>query len=306
MAGTSTVTLWVIAGPTASGKSALGLELAEACNAEIVSCDSQQVYRHFDIGTAKPSIEEQRRVPHHLIDVAEPHELFSAARFQTMADQAIASIVAKGKKPIVVGGTGLYLRVLLHGVVAAPPADAALRLSLEQFANENGNAALHQRLQQVDADTAAELPVGDRLRVIRALEIFELTQIPASAHRKQHAFEAQRYRPRILVVDLPREQLYQRINERTHALFSSGLVDEVQRLVDKGFEDTAPMKSVGYVEALQVVKGTLSFGPAIELVAQRTRHYAKRQLTWFKKESGAQLVSAPVTVSVAKEFFSAE
>ncbi len=298
--------LWIIAGPTASGKTALGVEVALAADGEIISVDSQQVYRHFDIGTAKPSAQQRVQVRHHLIDCVEPGQQFSAAQFLSSADAAIADIVQRGKQPILVGGSGLYLRVLLHGVVAAPPKDATLRAELEAFADANGNEALHQRLAQVDTVSAAKLAAADRLRVIRALEIFELTGQPASARRAEHAFESQRYPFRLLVLDLNRPELYARIDARTEAMFQSGLLDEVKSLVASGHEHAAAMRSVGYAEALQVLRGELSLDDAKRLVAQRTRNYAKRQLTWFRKESHADFVKAPCPLLSALEFFTDE
>ncbi len=185
--------LTVIAGPTASGKSALALGLAGRLGAELVSADSQQVYRRFDIGTAKPTADELARVPHHLVSCVEPGDEFSAARFQRLADEAIADIHARGKRVVVVGGTGLYLRVLLRGVVEAPGSDEALRAQWTALAEREGNAALHAQLAKVDPASAARLPVGDRVRVIRALEIHALTGIAASTHRERHAFAEARY-----------------------------------------------------------------------------------------------------------------
>lgn len=279
--------LVVIAGPTASGKTALALEVAERLGAEIVSADSQQVYRHFDIGTAKPSAEELARVPHHLVSCVEPTELFSAARFAQLADEAIAGIHARGRRAVVVGGTGLYLRVLLHGVMPGPSRDEALRAELEALGDREGNEALHARLAAVDPASAAKHPVGDRVRIIRALEIHALTGRPASEQRTEHAFAARRYDYGLWVLNPDREQVYASINRRTEAMFAAGLVAETRDLVARGYREAAPMGAVGYAQALQVVEGALGEPQAIADVAQATRHYAKRQFTWFKKEQGA-------------------
>lgn len=279
--------LTVIAGPTASGKTALAIEVARRLGAEIVSADSQQVYRHFDIGTAKPSREELAAVPHHLVDVVEPTEDFSAARFGKLADAAIADIEARGRQVVVVGGTGLYLRVLLHGVMPGPSRDEALRQELEAFADREGDAALHARLAAVDPVTAAKHPVQDRLRVIRALEIHALTGRAASEHREEHAFAADRYPYRLFVLNPEREKVYAAINTRARKMFEAGLVAETRALVERGYRAAAPMRAVGYLQALQVVDGALTEEAAILDTAQATRHYAKRQLTWFKKEKGA-------------------
>ncbi len=287
------IDLVVIAGPTASGKTALAIEVAQRIGAEIISADSQQVYRHFDIGMAKPSPAELAAVPHHLVNVVEPTEDFSAARFGALADEAIAAIRARGKRVIVVGGTGLYLRVLLHGVMAAPSRDEALRQELEAFADEHGNAALHARLAAVDAVTAAKHPVADRLRVIRALEIHALTGKPASEHRQEHAFTEDRYPYQLWVLNPDRDAVYATINTRTQKMFDAGLIDETRRNVERGWRNTAPMRAVGYVQSLEVIDGTSSLSDAIADTAQATRKYAKRQFTWFKKEKGARHV-APV------------
>lgn len=285
--------LIVIAGPTASGKTGLALEVARRVGGEVVSADSQQVYRHFDIGTAKPSAAELASAPHHLVSCVDPLEDFSAARFQRLADEAIAGIVARGRRPVVVGGTGLYLRVLLHGVVAAPGRDEALRAALVALAEAEGDAALHARLEAVDPETARRLPVADRVRVIRALEIHAATGRPASEHRAAHAFEADRYRYALWVLDPPREALYAAIDARAAAMFRDGLVEETRALVARGYRDAAPMRAVGYAQALACLEGRLTEAEAIAQTARATRRYAKRQWTWFKRERGARFVQPP-------------
>jgi tRNA dimethylallyltransferase len=295
-----TVSLLVIAGPTASGKTALALELASSLGAEIVSADSQQVYRYFDIGTAKPSAKQLASVPHHLISCIDPMDPdFSAVRFAALADAAIADIAGRGKPVVVVGGTGLYLRVLLHGVVPGPARDETLRAELEAFADRQGNAALHARLMAVDPVTAAKHPVADRLRVIRALEIHAVTGRPASDQREAHAFAADRYSYELLVLTPEREALYAAINARTRAMFDGGLLEETQRLIERGYRAASAMRAVGYVQALDVIEGRLERGEAERQAAQATRHYAKRQLTWFRKERGA----VPLTLQQAREKF---
>ena len=285
--------LHVVCGPTASGKTGLAIELAQRLGAEIVGADSQQVYRYFDIGTAKPSAEQLAAVPHHLVSVVDPLEPFSAARYQALADEAIASIRSRGREVVVVGGTGLYVRVLLHGVIEAPPADEALRASLAALSDEE----LHARLAAVDPASAERLPLRDRVRAVRAIEIHALTGKPASASRSAHAFSARRHDYRLWVLEPEREAMYAAINARTKAMFSAGLVDEARALVARGYREAAPMQSVGYAQALQVIDGELGVERAIELAAQATRHYAKRQLTWFRKEQGAVFVKPPFSVA---------
>ncbi len=285
--------LVVLAGPTASGKTALALGLAERLGAEIVSADSQQVYRYFDIGTAKPSATELARVRHHLVSIAEPNERFSAAQFQRLADAAIADIRSRARRVLVVGGTGLYLRILLHGVISAPGANAKLRQQLEEEAARQGTAALHQRLAQVDPATAAAVKPTDLVRIIRALEIHESTGVPVSEQRQRHGFMDNRYPFALYVLSPPRDELYRAIVERAKAMFAGGLLDEVRSLVERGFRDAAPMRSVNYVQALAVVEGRMSLEEGIASAAQQARRYAKRQLTWFRKEAGARHLSPP-------------
>ena len=276
----------VIAGPTASGKTALAISTALEIGAEIVNADSQQVYRHFDIGTAKPSAEQLALVPHHVTSCIDPLADFSAAQYQRLADAAIADIVSRGRKVVVVGGTGMYVRILLHGVVDAPGSNSALRAELEK----HESSELHARLVVVDPVTAARLPVADRVRIIRALEIHQLTGVAASVHRAAHAFAPERYEHQLLVLNPDREKLYERINERTRRMFEvEGLLEETQRLVDQGYRESAPMRSVGYTQALACLDGQMSRAEAISDTAMKTRHYAKRQFTWFKKERGASL-----------------
>lgn len=283
----------VIAGPTASGKTRLAVQLAQAVGGEIISADSQQVYRHFDIGTAKPSAEELAAVPHHLVSCVEPHEEFSAARWARLADGVIADLQARGKPIVIVGGTGLYLRVLLHGVVDTPARDEALRAELEALAAAQGDLALHSELARVDPASAQRLHVADRVRVIRALEITRLTGTPASQWREAHSFAEDRYAYRLWVLNPERASLYEVINRRVEQMFDSGLLEETRALVDRGLRDAAPMRAVGYSEALECLEGRLTRAEAIAATAQATRHYAKRQWTWFKRERHARFVEPP-------------
>ncbi len=285
--------LVVIAGPTASGKTSAAIRVARRLGAEIVGADSQQVYRHFDIGTAKPSTAELAEVPHHLVSVADPAQPFSAGRYQELADAAIEDVSGRGRRVVVVGGTGLYLRVLLHGVVNAPPADPALRAALVAEAEAKGRPALHARLAQFDPPSAAAIEPTDLVRIVRALEIHALTGTPASEQRGRHGFAEDRYPFRLWVLSPPRETLYAAIQARTGHMFSHGLLEEVRALVARGLRDASPMRSVGYAEALEHVEGRLKLDEAVARAAQRTRHYAKRQLTWFRKEREARFIAPP-------------
>lgn len=285
--------LIVIAGPTASGKTAVAIQVARAIGAEIINADSQQIYRHFDIGTAKPSAEELSAVPHHLLSFVDPLDRYSAARFQKDADAKIDELRQRGVRVVLVGGTGLYLRVLLHGVVPGSSADPAFRKELEARAEREGRPALHAELAKVDPVSAERIKKTDLVRIIRALEIHAQTGKPASEARDEHGFAARRHAYRMAVLMPERNALYDAINARTRKMYAAGLVAETKALVDRGYRSAAPMGSVGYAQALQVTDGTLSEENAIELTAQATRKYAKRQLTWFKKEKDALFAAPP-------------
>ena len=285
----------VIAGPTGAGKTELAVALAERLGAEIVSADSQAVYRYFDLGTAKPDAEQRARVPHHLVSIVEPNEAFSAARWAALADAAIADARTRGRPVLVVGGTGLYVRALLHGLTDTPP-EPGVRRALEEEARRLGPAAMHRRLAEIDPDTAARLAVADVLRVVRALEIHATTGTPPSQLRAAHGFGPARYRARLWFLDPGRETLEARIAERTRRMFERGLVAETEALLARGFRDTAPMRSVGYRQALQVVDGQLTPEQAERETALETRRYAKRQRTWFRREPGTRFVQPPYAV----------
>jgi tRNA dimethylallyltransferase len=287
--------LIVLGGPTASGKTMLALKLAERLDGEIISADSQQVYRYFDIGTAKPTRAQLAQVPHHLISIVEPDAPFSAAEFQGWADRAIAAIQQRGKRVLVVGGTGLYLRALLHGLISAPGADALLRARLADEAAREGTAALHRRLAKVDPKSAAQVSPTDLVRIIRALEIHQSTGIPASEYRGQHRFASERYPFALYVLAPPREELYRTIDQRAGAMFVSGLLEEVRDLVSRGFRDASPMQGINYAQALEVIEGRISVEEGIRLAAQQARRYAKRQFTWFRREPRAVPLQPPYT-----------
>jgi tRNA dimethylallyltransferase len=282
----------VIAGPTASGKSALAVALAERLGGEIVSADSQQIYRGLDVGTAKPGREERARVPHHLLDLAEPGEGMDAARFVALADAAIAEIAGRGRLPVVAGGTGLYLRALLHGVAQAPGRDPALRARLEEEATRLGRPALHARLAAVDPAAAARIRPNDLVRIVRALEM-------ASGGRTQseifaaHRFGQQRHRARLLALDPPRAELHRRIDARVVEMFRGGLLDEARALLDR-FGDRLPARlPIGYPEAAACVRGDLSEAEALRRVQVAHRRYARRQVIWLRRERGVEWIAPP-------------
>jgi tRNA dimethylallyltransferase len=282
----------VIAGPTASGKTALAVELARRVGGEVVSADSQQLYRTLDVGTAKPTAAERAAVPHHLLDVAEPGEGWDAARYVRAADAAIAAISARGRVPLVVGGTGLYLRALLHGVAEAPGRDPELRARLETEAARDGRPALHARLARVDPGAAARIRPNDLVRVVRALEIAASGRTQSERFR-DHAFADDRYAARILALDLPREELHRRIDARVEAMFAGGLLEEARALVAR-FGDRVPGKlPIGYAAAIALLRGELSREEAVHRVQVDTRRYARRQVIWLRRERGVEWIAPP-------------
>jgi tRNA dimethylallyltransferase len=285
----------VIAGPTASGKTALAVALARRLDGEIVNADSQQVYRGLDVGTAKPTAEERAAAPHHLVDVVEPGEGMDAARFAALADRAIADVASRGKVPVVAGGTGLYLRALLHGVVAAPGRDPALRAGLEEEAARLGRAALHARLAKVDPEAARRIRPNDLVRIVRALEIAAAGRRPSELHAT-HAFRPDRYDAVLLALDPPRAELHARIDARVAEMFAGGLLDEARALAARFGEAVPPKLPIGYAEALACVRGALPLEEAIRRVQAAHRRYARRQIVWLRKERGVEWIRPPYDV----------
>jgi tRNA dimethylallyltransferase len=276
----------VICGPTASGKSDLALRLAHALDGEIVNADSMQVYQGMDIGTAKPTAEQQDGIPHHLIDIVRPDQPFSAADFAEAAATAISAICSRGKRPIVVGGTGLYIRSLLKGLVDSP-GDAAgeTRQVLRAEAEERGNQAMLEELRQVDPELAERIHPNNLVRIIRALEVFRTTGIPLSRYQHEHGFSGQCFLNLQIGIRVERPLLYSRIDERVNHMLEQGLLQEVQRLLDAGYRpETKAMRAIGYKEMTAHLAGEYHLDEAIRLIKRNTRHYAKRQLTWFNAD----------------------
>lgn len=274
---------WYLTGATASGKTRVGLQLAETLNAEIVSLDSMAVYRGMDIGTAKPTPEEQSRVPHHLLDVVDPNEDFSLAEYLTLAHELAAEIRSRGKGLLFVGGTPLYLKSLLRGVCEGPPADPEFRREVEAEVEQVGIEALRQRLEQVDPLSAAKLHPNDKRRMIRALEVYKLTGTPISHYQMQFDTLGSRRCDRVFVLSWERAELHERINRRVEEMYEHGLVEEVRDLLRKyqQFSDTA-LQGVGYREVIQHLDESLPIEEAIEQTKIRTRRFARRQETWFR------------------------
>lgn len=275
---------WFLAGPTASGKTAVGLELARQLNAEIIALDSMTLYRGMDIGTAKPTLVEREVVPHHLFDILDPHEDFSVAEYVAAADQCCRAILERGRTPLFVGGAGLYLRSLLRGVFEGPAADLVYRAELESLAASQGPDVLHARLQQVDPITAHRLPPQDLRRIIRALEVFHVTGHPISAQQQEVPLAGEGTPMRVFWLDRDRAELHRRINARVEEMFATGLVEEVRRLQQRpqGIGRTA-RQALGYKEVLDWFDtGAGSLTESIATVQTRTRQFAKRQVTWFR------------------------
>ncbi len=288
----------ILTGPTGSGKSDLGVELAERLGAEVVSMDSMTFYRGMDIGTAKPGPELRRRVPHHLFDVLDPGEASSVAWWLDRAAACCREIESRGKRALLVGGTPLYLKAVLFGLFDGPAANPVVRAMLEREAQYLGSKALHERLAMVDSATARRLHPNDLRRIIRALEVWEVTGQPLSSRQTQWVDAPPPTKPdQILCLDLPREHLYERINERVRRMFAEGLVDEVRALRKHPLGREAT-QAVGYQEVLAFLDGTIQLDEAIVRVQTRTRHLAKRQLTWFRHLPAVQSVSRELTFSL--------
>jgi len=276
--------LIALVGPTAAGKSALALRLAEAQGGEIVSCDSLQVYRGLDVGSAKPTPAERRRVPHHLLDVVDPDEPFSAADYARRARVALVSIRERGAAPFVVGGTGLYLRALLRGLFAGPSRDEVLRARLEAMAERHGERRLHRWLARVDPASAARIEAADRVRVVRALEVFHKTGRPLSGHHEGGAEPLHGFTVRLLGLAPPRETLRAAVEARTDRMLADGLVEETRGLIERYGAEVRPLQSIGYRQAAAVVRGAVGVEQARRDIVKETMRYAKRQMTWFRHQ----------------------
>ncbi len=277
---------WFLTGPTASGKSSVGIELARKLEAEIVSLDSMAVYRGMDIGTAKPTADQRQAVPHHLIDIVEPHQEFSLAQYLALAERCVTEILSRGRQVLFVGGTPLYLKGLLRGIFEGPTADWSFRHALANQSQQHGDGWLHQRLAEVDPTAAAKLHPNDTRRLIRALEVYEMTGQPISALQAQFEIGRSAEECRVFVLDWPRAELHQRIQQRVEEMFAAGLVHEVRGLLaaNQPLSKTA-RQAVGYREVIDHLNGHYSLAEAVELVDRHTRQLAKRQNTWFRSLS---------------------
>lgn len=288
--------LIVITGPTASGKTQVAVELARALNGELVGADSVQVYRGFDIGSSKPTARELGGVVHHLIDVREPNDELDAADYAALADRAIEDVRARSKVPIVVGGSGLWLRALLRGLVQLPKVDPALREALHEEARREGSESLHRRLRELDPIAAAHIHPRDTVRIVRALEVQQQTGKPLGALRAEHALGAPRYQALRVVLELQNDALHERIRMRTEEMFAQGFVEEVRGLLARYGSTPRALASVGYREVVQHLREDVPLPDTIAAVARSTRIYARRQRTWLKNEPGERWNAAPEVV----------
>jgi len=285
--------LLAIVGPTATGKSALGIAMAERFGGEIVSCDSTAVYRGFDIGTDKVPRSEQRGIPHHLVDVVEPTDEYSAARYAREAARAIREISGRGKLPILVGGTGFYYRALTRGLFEGPSRDEDLRRRLERVARARGPERLHRWLAQVDPASAARIAAADVKRMVRALEVWLLTGRPLTEHFAETASPLPEYEVVAVALQIPPEQTAERVARRVHAQFERGLLDEMRGLLARGVPETAlPFTGLVYRQALEHLHGVRDEAQTRELIVRENRKYSRRQLIWFRKEPNLRWIHA--------------
>lgn len=288
--------LIILTGPTAVGKTALSIALAKKIGGEIISADSMQVYKYMDIGSAKISREEMQGIPHHLIDVLMPEEEFNVCRFQEMAKKAMDGIYRRGRIPIIAGGTGFYIQALLYDIDFSAEEDHfSIRTKLEKMAKEKGSEYLHSRLCQVDAASACLIHPNNQKRIIRALEFYELNGYPISEHNQKEREKEAAYDYCYFVLNDTRELLYRRIDDRVDAMLTHGLVKEVQALKDRGcHKGMVSMQGLGYKEILAYLNGEYSLDEAVCMMKRDTRHFAKRQLTWFRRERNVIWVDKPL------------
>jgi len=280
------VPLIVVAGPTGSGKSGLAVDLALAFGGEVVNCDSVQVYRHLNIGAAKLTEAEQQGVPHHLIDVVEPDQVFTAGEYLRLGRAALNQIRERRRVPIVTGGTGLYLKALLEGLFEGPQRSESLRARLNSRAEQKGSTYLHRLLSRVDSSSARNIAPNDKPKIIRALEVYFLTSMPISRHFTLGRDPLEGFDVLQIGLNPPRQQLYEFIDRRVEEMFATGLLAEVQPICSRFGAEIKPLQSLGYAQALAYLQGETSLTEAVALTQRQTRQYAKRQLTWFRRDKG--------------------
>ena len=298
----SKIPLIVVAGPTASGKTGLAIDIANYVGGEIVSADSMQIYKYMNIGSAKPTQKERAKAVHHMIDFLEPDAEFSVADYTEMAHKVIADIYEKGKIPIMAGGTGLYINSVVNDVTFGEmDTDYELRESLRKTAEEKGSEYLLHMLSEFDEVSAKRLHPNNLRRIIRAIEFYKITGKPISEHQEETKKTQSRYNPLMLCVNWDREELYDRINRRVDMMMDEGLLDEVKRLMDMGYtNDLNSMQGIGYKEVMDYFDGKASLEETVEIIKQSSRRYAKRQLTWFRRDERIHYVSSENPFEEAK------
>lgn len=298
----SKIPLIAVAGPTASGKTDLAIKIANYIGGEIVNADSMQIYKYMNIGTAKPTNEEREMAVHHLVDFLEPDEDFSVADYTELAHKVIADIDSRGKIAVISGGTGLYINSVINDITFGEmDSDNELREKLQKIAEEKGGEYLLEMLADFDAESAHRLHPNNIRRIIRAIEFYKLTGKPISEHQEETKLTESRYNSLMLCIDWNREALYDRINRRVDIMMDAGLVDEVKRLMDMGYtRELNSMKGIGYKEVMDYLDGRTSFSETVDIIKQSSRRYAKRQLTWFRRDERIHYVHADNAFSEAK------
>jgi tRNA dimethylallyltransferase len=277
----------VVCGPTGVGKTGFAIELARRLGGEIVGADSMQIYRRMDIGTAKPTAEERSQAVHHMVDIVDPDEDFDALVYAKRADRCIEQVTAGSKTPLVVGGTGLYIKALVHGLAEGAATDPQIRHKLQAELASLGAPAMHERLQVRDGAAAGRIHPNDGYRILRALEVLEITGRSMTYHHRSHGFSRLRHHALYIGLTMPREILYERINKRVDRMIAEGLVDEVRFLLDKGYDpELKSMQSLGYRHMVDYIQGRLTRDAAVHTLKRDHRHYAKRQMTWFGANPG--------------------
>ncbi len=280
------VRILAVVGPTAAGKTEIGITLAKETNGEVISVDSMQIYRGMDIGTAKPSPEMLSAVPHHLINILNPDQVYNAGMFAEDADRVIGELHRSGKTPVLVGGTGLYFRALINGIIDVPEISEEIRSRVRSLVSEQGVLECYRQLNELDPKSAELLHPNDVSRVSRALEVFWETGSSIKDFQEDHKFRQQRYDVYYVGVHWPREILYERINNRVHIMVEQGLIAETKDLLEMGYDENLPsMNSIGYKQSVAFLKGDISEEEMIADIQQKSRHYAKKQLTWYKKDT---------------------
>ncbi len=286
---TSRIRIIAVIGPTASGKTEIGLKLAQRTGGEIISVDSMQIYRWMDIGTAKPTPEMRTSVPHHLIDILNPNQDYNSGKFASDADDIIQTLHSQGKPAILVGGTGLYFRALVHGIIPVPTISDSIKQEIRRMSSEKGTVYCHEKLSQLDSESAEKLHPNDISRISRALEVVMETGKSIQGFQQQHQFQQKRYDVLYLGANWSRDVLYDRINSRVYQMVNDGLIEEVKTLKKMGYQSDLPsLNSIGYKQAFAHINGKLSLEEMRADIQQKSRHYAKKQITWYRKDQSIQ------------------